>query len=190
MWRASISKPPIAVPSLTYSGGGDKGVLTVRAVASRLLHNVFVDKDLVSGEETPFDNAREADNPKFRLALNANWQKGAPPLNWGSRFISGTVTDNDLADPQEDVGSFYHIPSLWLHDASLAYDTPFGLRLTAGGRNLFDTGPRDHSNMVRGSSACNDVVGCVIFSEPRFVLAEANTSILAVERQGLFAAKM
>lgn len=144
-------------------GGGEKGTLTLRAVASRLLHNVFIDKDLVSGVETAFDNAGEADNPKFRMSLNAAWQKGPLQINWGSRYISGTVTENDLANPQEDVGSFYHIPSLWLHDASLSYDTPMGLRLTAGVRNLFNTGPRDHPNTARGSSAYDDVVGRLVF---------------------------
>lgn len=144
-------------------GGGDKGTLTLRAVASRLLENVFIDRDLVSGVETPFDNAGEADNPKLRMSLSANWQLGSVQANWGSRYISGTVTDNDLADPQEDVGSFYHIPSLWLHDASLSYDTPMGLRLTAGVRNVFNTGPRDHPLTERGSSAYDDVVGRLFF---------------------------
>lgn len=144
-------------------GGADKGRLTLRAVGSRLLHNIFIDKDLVSGEETAFDNAGEADNPDFRLNLNANWEKGPFQFNWGSRYIAGTVTDNDLANPAEDIGAFYHIPSQWLHDASVSYDTPMGIKLTAGVRNLFDKGPRDHPNTARGSSAYDDVIGRVVF---------------------------
>lgn len=142
-----------------FGGDGDLGSLSLRGLASYLKDNIFVDRDLVTGEETAFDDAGEADNPKFRAVLNATYLNGPFRLSWQSRYVDGTVTNNDLADPAEDVGEFYHIPSVWYHDMSIGYDGIENLSLYGGVNNLFDTGPRYHPFTYRGTSAYDDVVG-------------------------------
>ncbi|WP_160174174.1 TonB-dependent receptor domain-containing protein [Sphingopyxis sp. MWB1] len=144
-------------------GDGDLGQIGIQGIASYLRHNIFIDKDLVTGEETAFDGAGESGNPKFRALINANYRKGPFQLNWSSRFVGKSVTNNQLADPQEDVGKYYHIPSIWYHDMSLAYDTPMNVRLTAGINNLFDTGPRDHPFTERGNLSFDNLIGRYFF---------------------------
>lgn len=146
-----------------FGGDGDLGRISIQGFASYLKDNIFIDRDLVTGDETAFDDAGEAANPKFRAMVNASYYKGPFQLNWSSRFVGKTVTNNDLVDPQESVGRYYHIPSIWYHDMSVAYDTPMNIRLTAGVKNLFDTGPRDHPNTARGSLAFDDLIGRYFF---------------------------
>lgn len=146
-----------------FGGDGDLGSLRIMGLASYLKDNVFIDTDLVSGEETPFDNAGESDNPKFRFTGTATYSNGPFQLNWSSRFIGKTVTNNDLVNPQEDVGDFYNIPSVWYHDLSFAFDVDDRFRFNGGVRNLFDTAPRDHPFTERGSSAYDNLLGRFFF---------------------------
>lgn len=146
-----------------FGGEGDLGSFRLGAVASYLKNNIFVDRDLVTGEETPFNDAGEADNPQFRLTGTATYSNGPFQVNWSSRFIDATVTNNDLENPQEDVGSFYNIPSVWYHDMSVAFDVQENFRFNAGVRNVFDTGPRDHPLTARGSSAYDNLTGRFFF---------------------------
>ncbi len=146
-----------------FGGDGDLGSLRINAVANYTKDNIFIDRDLVTGEETPFDNAGESDNPKFRFTGTATYTNGPWQVNWSSRYIDSTVTNNDLADPQEDVGRFYNIPSVWYHDLSMAFDINDTFRLNGGVRNLFDTSPRDHPFTARGSSAYDDLIGRFFF---------------------------
>ncbi len=146
-----------------FGGNGDLGRIGIQAVASYVKHNIFADKDLVTGEITEFDNAGEPDNPKFRMMLNASYYRGPLQVNWSSRFVGKTVTNNDLVNPAEDVGRYYHVPSVWYHDMSVSYDTPMNIRLTGGIRNLFNTGPRDHPSTARGNLAFDDLIGRYVF---------------------------
>lgn len=142
-----------------WFSGGNYGQINLRVIGSYLKDNVFIDRDLVTGEETAFDNAGEADNPKFRAIINASYYRGPLRVNWQSRFTGRTVTDNDLENPAEDVGKYYHIPSIWYHDASIAYDIRSNIRMFAGINNVFNTKPRDHPFTARGSSTYDDLIG-------------------------------
>lgn len=146
-----------------FGGQGDLGSLSINAVAAYLKDNIFVDRDLVTGEETPFENAGESGSPQIRFTGTATYTKGPWQVNWSSRYIDSTVTNNDLANPLEDVGEFYNIPSVWYHDLSVAVDINDTLRLNGGVRNLFDTSPRDHPFTARGSSAYDDLIGRFFF---------------------------
>lgn len=150
-----------------FGGSGDLGSLSIRAIGSYLKNNVFVDRDLVTGEETPFEDAGEADNPQYRFTGTATYRKGPFQANFSSRFISSTVTNNDLLNPQEDVGSYYEIPSVWYHDLSFAVDLEQRYRFNFGVRNLFDTAPRDHPNTARGNSAYDNLIGRSFFAGVR-----------------------
>lgn len=142
---------------------GDLGRISLQGVASYLKHNIFIDRDVATGEETAFDYAGEAANPKWRGMLNATYYRGLIQVNWSSRFVNETVTNNSLLNPAEDVGSYYNIPSVWYHDLSVAVDTPMDVRITAGIRNLFDEGPRDHPSTARGNMGMDDLIGRFFF---------------------------
>lgn len=142
---------------------GDLGRISLQGVASYLKHNTFIDRDLATGEETAFDDAGEAGNPKLRGLINATYYKGNVQVNWSSRYVDETVTNNDLLNPAEDIGSYYNIPSIWYHDLSVAVDTPMNVRFTAGIRNVFDEGPRDHPTTARGNLGMDDLIGRFYF---------------------------
>lgn len=142
---------------------GDLGRISLQGVVGYLKHNIFIDRDVATGEETAFDYAGEAANPKWRGLINATYYKGPFQVNWSSRFVDETVTSNSLVDPAEDIGDYYDIPSIWYHDLSVAMDTPMNVRLTAGVRNLFDEGPRDHPWTARGNLAMDDLIGRFFF---------------------------
>lgn len=141
----------------------DLGRISLQGMASYLKHNIFIDRDLASGDETAFDDAGEAANPKFRGMINATYYKGDVQVNWSSRYVDETVTNNDLLNPAEDVGSYYNIPSIWYHDLSVAVDTPMDVRFTAGIRNVFNEGPRDHPTTARGNLGMDDLIGRFFF---------------------------
>lgn len=142
---------------------GDLGRISLQGVATYLKHNIFIDRDVATGEETAFDYAGEAANPKWRGMLNATYYRGPFQVNWSSRFVDETVTNNSLLNPAEDIGSYYNIPSVWYHDLSVAVDTPMDVRITAGIRNLFDEGPRDHPSTARGNMGMDDLIGRFFF---------------------------
>jgi iron complex outermembrane receptor protein len=141
----------------------DLGRISLQGMASYLKHNIFIDRDVATGDETAFDDAGEAGNPKLRGMINATYYKGDVQVNWSSRYVDETVTNNDLANPAEDVGSYYNIPSVWYHDLSVALDTPMNVRFTAGVRNVFNEGPRDHPSTARGNLAMDDLIGRFFF---------------------------
>lgn len=130
-------------------GNGNLGSFSLRGIASYLKDNITAG----------LDDAGEADNPKFRATLNAAYHNGPFRLTWASRFVGRTVTNNDAVNPKEDIGKYYHIPSVWYHDASVGYDGLENLSLYAGVNNLFDTSPRYHPFTYRGTSAYDDVIG-------------------------------
>jgi iron complex outermembrane recepter protein len=142
---------------------GDLGRISLQGVASYLKHNIFIDRDVATGDETAFDYAGEAANPKWRGMLNATYYRGPIQVNWSSRFVDETVTNNRLPNPAEDIGSYYNIPSVWYHDLSVAVDTPMDVRFTAGIRNLFNEGPRDHPSTARGNLGMDDLIGRFFF---------------------------
>lgn len=142
---------------------GDLGRISVQGMASYLKHNIFVDRDMATGEETAFDSAGEAANPKWRGMLNATYYRGPIQVNWSSRYVHDTVTNNALLNPAEDIGAYYNIPSVWYHDLSVAMDTPMNVRFTAGIRNLFNEGPRDHPSTARGNLGMDDLIGRFFF---------------------------
>lgn len=141
----------------------DLGRISLQGMASYLKHNIFIDRDLATGDETAFDDAGEAGNPKLRGMINATYYKGDVQVNWSSRYVDETVTNNDLLNPAEDVGSYYNIPSIWYHDLSVAVDTPMDVRFTAGIRNVFNEGPRDHPSTARGNLGMDDLIGRFFF---------------------------
>lgn len=141
----------------------DLGRISLQGMASYLKHNVFIDRDVATGDETAFDDAGEAGNPKLRGMINATYYKGDVQVNWSSRYVDETVTNNDLLNPAEDVGSYYNIPSIWYHDLSVAVDTPMNVRFTAGVRNVFNEGPRDHPFTARGNLGMDDLIGRFFF---------------------------
>lgn len=146
-----------------FGGGNDLGRLNLRLVGSYLIHNIFIDRDLVTGDETPLENAGLSDNPEFRGFINVGYQRGRFNLNWQARYVDSTVTSNLIENPQEDVGEFFRIPSVWYHDLSFGYDLSNGLRLYGGVNNVFDTGPRDHPFTARGNQAYDNLIGRFFF---------------------------
>ena len=66
---------------------GDFGRISLQGVASYLKHNIFIDRDVATGEETAFDYAGEAANPQWRGMLNAGYYRGPIQVNWSSRFV-------------------------------------------------------------------------------------------------------
>lgn len=141
----------------------DLGRISLQGVASYLKHNIFIDRDVATGDETAFDSAGEAGNPKLRGMINATYYKGDVQVNWSSRYVDDTVTSNTVLNPAEDVGSYYNIPSIWYHDLSVAVDTPMNVRFTAGVRNVFNEGPRDHPFTARGNLGMDDLIGRFFF---------------------------
>ncbi len=141
----------------------DLGRISLQAVASYLKHNIYIDRDLATGAETAFDSAGESGNPELRALMNATYYRSNFSVNWSSRYVGETVTSNSVLNPAEDVGAYYNIPSVWYHDLSASVDLPGDVRVTAGIRNLFDEGPRDHPFTARGNQGMDDLIGRFYF---------------------------
>lgn len=142
--------------------GSDRnwGNISVGLLGSRLSTNAFIDRDLVTGEETEFEGAGQSDLPEWRVNLNLRYQRGALDANWQTRYINSTVTNNEVEDPQEDLGEHYFVPSVTYHDMSLGYDTPWwNTHFRLGVNNVFDEGPRDHPFTSPGFLALDDIIG-------------------------------
>ncbi|QOC21965.1 TonB-dependent receptor [Wenzhouxiangella sp. AB-CW3] len=143
------------------------GSFNLRGISSYLMKNRFIERDLVSGEETPFENAGLSGNPEFQFIANIGYEFRRFNLTWQSRYVGGTVTSNIVENPQEDVGEWFNIPSIWYHDLSAGYNLTDDLRVYGGVNNVFDTGPRGHPFTARGNQVHDNLIGRFVFAGVR-----------------------
>ncbi|WP_447755603.1 TonB-dependent receptor plug domain-containing protein [Sphingopyxis fribergensis] len=146
-----------------FPSDGDLGAVSLRAIASVLKNNVTTTVNFVTGESVSLQDAGEFDNPKFRLLLTGVYSIGPAQLTWTTRYVGKSVVDNNIANPAEDLGDAFHVPSIWYHSLSFGVDVSKQWRIHGGVNNVFDTGARDHPNTIRGTSAYDEQIGRFFF---------------------------
>ncbi len=78
------------------------------------------------------------------------------------------MVDSNIANPAEDLGDAFHVPSIWYRGLSFGVDVSKQWRIHGGVNNLFDTGARDHPNTIRGTSAYDEQIGRFFFLGRRY----------------------
>lgn len=142
-----------------FHQSADWGELRTRLVGNHQDHNIFVDRDLASGEESESDDAGEFNLPEWRGMLSLTYGRDPVDVNWQARWVGSSVTENDTVNPQEDLGKNYRVPSVTYHDMSVGYATPWNVRLRLGVNNVFDEEPRNHPFTSSGALALDDIIG-------------------------------
>lgn len=151
---------PLDLNDVFGGSRADLGQVRFNYVATRNLTNQFIDRDIITGDETSFEGVGLSDLPKWRMVMNALYSRGNYGARWQSRYAAQTQTNVPITDANiDDRGDAVFIPSIWYHDVSAYYNTDFGVRIYGGITNVFDTGPRRHSFTIAGTDTIDDVIG-------------------------------
>ena len=132
----------------------DLGSVRLNFVGTKNIDNQFIDRDIITDEESLTESVGRSFLPEYRLITSANYSSGEFGARWQARYASETQTNVPLTQANIDArGDFVNIPEIWYHYASVYYNLPDrGVRIYGGVNNVFDEGPRDHPFTVRGTN--------------------------------------
>ena len=140
-------------------GGRDIGDVRLGFVGTKNIDNQFIDRDIVSGEESTSENVGLSFLPEYRMIGTVSYNKNNFGARWQSRFSSSTATNVPVTEANiDDRGDEVNITSIWYHDLSASYDFE-RFSLYAGVNNVFDKGPRRHPFTIAGTNIIDDVIG-------------------------------
>ena len=139
------------------------GALTVRFLANFLDDYTTFNVNAVTGESTPTEFHGDFNNPEFRFDAGVTYSLDRLSVTWSPRFVGETVINKTTANPAENAGDWFDVPSVWYHNLSTTYEFDNNIRVIGGITNLLDEGPRYHPNTRPGRSPLDTLFGRQFF---------------------------